>query len=193
MGIWNRDQVILVVGAVRKESFQAAVTLPEVALDLVVSGSENHYLVVAAEENWRAGFSQFKKSLNDFARGRAAIDVIAEKDDLIIAIRLNRFEKVSERHIATVDVSYGQCAHHPWCSLSIVRAYSPRKRICSRVSTATRSKTRTRSIACEGLSPCEMKYAAIIVPVLPKPASQCPATAFCDPRCSDTNCTNSKT
>src|SRR5882762_9568472 len=67
--------------------------------------------MISSQEDGRAGFLQFKKCFNDFAGRGAAIDIIAEKDDLVFAGGAYKLEEIRQRGIAPVNISYGQSAH----------------------------------------------------------------------------------
>src|SRR6266536_3356749 len=83
----------------------------EFALVVTAAGFEHHEVVVAAQGDEIAALAQLQELLDDTARVGTAVDIIAQRDNLIVRSQRDRLQEPLQDVGVTVDVADGKVTH----------------------------------------------------------------------------------
>ena len=97
--------------SVRGKGLDAVVVEPPELLRLARPSVEHHLVVVARDRDQATRCLEGDEFLDDLARGRAAVDVVPERDDQVLGLGRDGGEERLERDDAAVNVADRQDAH----------------------------------------------------------------------------------
>src|SRR5262245_6672306 len=106
-----RCPICAALASVRGYSLVAAATLPDFGFQKAVASLQHHQLMVSSQENSFAAAFEAEKRIEYAGSVRTSIDVVSQKNDLIILPGFHCIQEGCQSFAASVNVPDSQSSH----------------------------------------------------------------------------------